>query len=159
RAVRAASGLLATTRQSADALRAVGSQAGSQAHVSWIYNGFDPNDFAGRAVAAEPRVGPFRLVFVGTLWTLTSVEPMVEAIRVFCRVTRAWAPDLERVVAGRRTPHQQDLIAGLKRLPCRLVEQPYIEHAAAVDLMCGADALCLLLSDLPGAGRVVPAKL
>jgi len=51
------------------------------------------------------------------------------------------------------------LIAGLKRLPCRLVEQPYIEHAAAVDLMCGADALCLLLSDLPGAGRVVPAKL
>src|SRR5262249_51986636 len=35
----------------------------------------------------------------------------------------------------------------------------YVSHADAIALMQSADALCLLLSDLPGADRVIPAKL
>jgi hypothetical protein len=36
---------------------------------------------------------------------------------------------------------------------------PYVEHAKAVELLGSADGVCVLLSDLPGIDRVVPAKV
>jgi glycosyltransferase involved in cell wall biosynthesis len=157
RAVRASSGLLATTRSSAESLRTLAQQAGSAAKVSWIYNGFDPEDF--HAPAEQPDAGRFRLAYVGTLWNLTNVAPLVEAVDRLAREQPALAGKLELVFAGRRTGPQSEQLARLRGLPCRLVEHPYLDHSAAVSLMRGAGALCLLLSDLPGAGRVVPAKL
>ena len=60
---------------------------------------------------------------------------------------------------GRRIGSQPALLAQLHGLPCQLIEYPYLEHSEAVAFMRESEALCLLLSDLPGAGRVVPAKL
>ena len=60
---------------------------------------------------------------------------------------------------GRRTAAQDEWLDQLGALPCRIVRQPYLDHDEALRLMRSADGLCLLLSDLPEAGRVVPAKM
>ncbi|HEX4611087.1 MAG TPA: glycosyltransferase [Urbifossiella sp.] len=158
--VRAAAGLLATTRSSAEALRALARSAGPRRPaVGWIYNGFDPDDFHADGPAERAAGGRFRLTYTGTLWNLTSVAPVVEAVRRLSVTHPDLAAGLEVVFAGRRVGAQADHVAALRGLPCTVVEHPYLDHAAAVRLMQGSQALLLLLSDLPGAGRVVPAKL
>jgi hypothetical protein len=99
------------------------------------------------------------LAYVGTLWNLTSVEPLVEAVLELGRRCPALARRLELVFAGRRTPAQQRILDRLREAPCRLVQHPYLDHQAALDLIRSADGLCVLLTAAPGAERVVPAKL
>jgi glycosyltransferase involved in cell wall biosynthesis len=159
RVVRQASALVATTRSSALALEAIRRRAGSSARVTWIYNGYDPEDFSGPLPSPAAPGGSFRLVYVGTLWEMTSVAPLVNAVSRLARHAPGQAGALELVFAGRRTAPQQQVIEGLRGLPCRVVEQPYVDHDKAVALLRSADALCALLSDLPGVGRVVPAKI
>ena len=159
RAVRTARGLVATTRSSAESLAAINRRAGGRARVTWIYNGYDPDDFERHRPQSAADGGRFRVSYVGTLWNLTSVAPLVEAVRRLSGERPDLAAGLELVFAGRRTAPQEDYLNALRGLPCRLVEHPYLDHGAAVSLMRGSGALCLLLSDLPGAGRVVPAKL
>jgi glycosyltransferase involved in cell wall biosynthesis len=157
KAVRAARALVATTRSSAAALEAVRDRAGSMAQVECIYNGYDPEDFPPEPIAWRP--GPYRLAYVGTLWKLTSVAPLVEAVARLAEHSPSLAADLELVFAGRRTAEQQQILDRLKGLPCRLVEHPYLDHSQALDLTRSADCLCVLLSNLPHAQRVVPAKI
>jgi glycosyltransferase involved in cell wall biosynthesis len=165
RVVRAASALVATTRSSARALEALRDRAGSDARVTWIYNGFDPDDLPNLR-ESRPKINSrsfmlttFRLAYVGTLWNLTSVIPLVEAVEVQAQRDPALLGKLELVFAGRRLGLQQRAVERLKALPCRVEEHPYVEHTQAVELVRSADGLCALLSDLPGAGRVVPAKV
>ena len=157
--IRAARGLIATTRFSAEALGALNRRAGGHARTAWVYNGFDPDDFDSHEPSARSEGGLFRLTYTGTLWNLTSVGPLVEAVKRIAATAPELVAGLELVFAGRRTGPQSEFLADLRRLPCRLVELPYLDHSEAVGLMRGSEALCLLLSDLPGAGRVVPAKL
>jgi glycosyltransferase involved in cell wall biosynthesis len=163
--VRAASALIATTRHSADALREIAKRSQRQPVVKSIYNGFDPDDFEtsshvnGHHNGATD--GPFRIAYVGTLWNLTSVEPLVEAVRKLAATNATLASRLELVFAGRRTAGQQQFLDRLRAdgPPCRLVEHPYLDHDAALKLVQDADALCVLMSDLPSAERVMPAKV
>jgi glycosyltransferase involved in cell wall biosynthesis len=159
RVVRAARALVATTRSSAQALDRVRLRAGSRARVTWIYNGFDPDDFNPSPAPPRDRSGVYRLAYVGTLWNLTSVAPLVEAVQQLCRSRPELASRLELVFVGRRMPAQQQILDRLHGLPCRLVEHPYLDHRAALELVRTADGLCVLLSDVPGAERVVPAKI
>jgi glycosyltransferase involved in cell wall biosynthesis len=159
RVVRAATALVATTQSSAQALEQVRTCAGSHARVSWIYNGYDPADFPSQPPVLEPSPDPYRLAYVGTLWTLTSAAPLVEAVRWLSRRQPALAEDLELVFAGRRVGLQEKIVAGLEGLPCRVVEHPYLDHSEVIHLLHAADGLCALLSDLPGVSRVVPAKI
>jgi glycosyltransferase involved in cell wall biosynthesis len=158
--VRTAAALVTTTQASANALEKVRRQSGGKAPVRCIYNGYDADDFR-----AEPAPRPsssesiFRLVYVGTLWNLTSAEALVAAIKQFCRAAPELASHLELVMAGRSLPSQDALLDQLKATPCRLVRHPYLAHAQAVGLMRSADALCVLLADVPGAERVMPAKV
>lgn len=158
--VRNAAALVATTQASAAALDKVRRQSRSNATVQCIYNGYDADDFrAEPASNASPSESIFRLVYVGTLWNLTSAEALVAAIQQFCRETPELASHLELVVAGRSLPSQDALLDQLKETPCRLARQEYLAHAQAVGLMRSADALCVLLADVPGAERVMPAKV
>jgi hypothetical protein len=159
RVVRAASALVGTTRRSAEALKQVRRSAGSKAAVTWIYNGFDAEDFPSPLPAGDPGNDPYRLAYVGTLWNLTSVRPLVEGVRRFAACQPDLARHLELLFIGRRTPEQQKFLDGLEGLPCRVVHQPYVDHSAAIDLLCRAGGLSVLLSDVPGAERVVPAKV
>lgn len=156
-AVRRASVLLATTEKSAQALDEVAQRAKAQVTSTWIYNGYDPADFAH--VVPEPKQeGRVRLVYTGTLWKLMSLEPLVRAVEQIAAEQPALASKLEIVIAGRRTPDQEALIAQLRELPCTVDDRPYLEHGQVLSLMASADALCLLLANLPGADRWVPAK-
>jgi hypothetical protein len=158
RVVRSADCLLATTRSSARALEALRDEAGSTAQVAWISNGFDADDFPPRPPARGGPPGPFRLAYVGTLWRLTSAAPLVSAVRLFAQRWPGLAGRLELVFAGRRTGEQQRLLDALHGLPCRVVEHAYLDHRVAIELVRSASAVCVLLADLPGAERVMPAK-
>ena len=157
--VRSARALLATTPGSARALERVRADARSGARVAWIYNGYDPDDFPPRGRAGRDSGGPCRLLYAGTLWNLTSVAPLVEGVHALTRNWPDLTPQLELVFTGRCTGAQEQLLERLQSLPCRVRRHPYLPHDQAVEQMAAADAACVLLADLPGAERVVPAKV
>ena len=179
--LRQASAVIATTGRSAESVRESVERAGSSATVSCIYNGYDAADFPNVANdslndsigdSVSPRAASdlkpeettpsderqLRIAYVGTLWNLTSIEPVVSAIEKLAAEDRQKAERIELVVAGRRTGAQDEILDRLESLPCRLVRESYVEHKRAIEIMNQADVQCLLLSDVPEAGRVVPAK-
>lgn len=159
RAARQARALIATTQASAEALDRIRCRAGGEARVSAIYNGFDPAEFRDGYRPSVANDGRFRLAYIGTLWNLTDVAPLVRAVRQLDQQQPHLAEQLELVFAGRRTPAQQALVDQLKTTRCHLVCQPYLDHDQAIELMHSSHQLCLLLSGCEGAGRVVPAKV
>jgi glycosyltransferase involved in cell wall biosynthesis len=158
RVVRAARALVSTTRSSAQALEKVRSAAGGTAEVTWIYNGYDPDDFPDASTNGAPSSERYRLVYVGTLWNLTSAAPLMDALRLLAARRPELARRVELVFAGRRIGSQSHVLDRLKDLPYQVLGYPYVPHSDAVNLLHTADALCVFLSDVPGAGRVVPAK-
>lgn len=160
--VRSSRALVATSRPSRDALRAVVERAGASCEVACIYNGYDAHDLehaAASPLAAPPADGRYRVSYVGTLWALTDVAPVVRALELLDRDRPDVAARIELVLAGRRVPAQDALLDRLEATRVRLVRHPYVDHAGAVGLLRSSDALALLLSDVPGAGRVVPGKI
>lgn len=156
-----ADAVVATTRRSAQSLRELTREAGGSARIRHLYNGFDAADLAGLPAAeskSEPGEPVLRLTYVGTLWNLTSVEPVVAAMERVAQTAPHLASRLELVIAGRRTAEQDLILDRLNGLPCRLRREGYVAHQTALRLMGTADELLLLLSDLPGAERVMPAK-
>jgi hypothetical protein len=159
--VRAARVLLATTQCSMRALEKLIGIAGCCTQAAFVYNGFDPEDFPSMVPPSKEQEDNrrYRLVYVGTLWNLTSVAPVVEAVKQLEQLNPDLAGRLQIEFAGRRTPEQQQLVELLRNSACCVVEHPYLDHHGAIKLMRSADGLCLLLSDLPGMERVVPAKM
>jgi glycosyltransferase involved in cell wall biosynthesis len=157
-ALRHGSAVIATSPRSAGALSTLSRRARSGASVTHIFNGFDPDDFRSSDQSAIPPDGTWRLVYTGTLYHLMSPEPLVRAIEALASIRPDLAARIELVFAGRHTPEQRQRLARLA-LICRLNTREYVSHAEAIGLMRSADAVCVLLSDLPGADRVIPAKL
>ena len=156
--VRQADALLATTTMSARTLESVCRDSGSRARVDCIYNGYDPADFAGAVPVTAPD-SRFRLVYTGTLWAATSIEPLVGAVARLKADAPELASLLDIIIAGRITHEQQRHVDALiSALPGRTRQLPYLAHSDVISLMQTADGLCLLLSDLPGITRVMPAK-
>lgn len=160
-AARAADTLLATTPSSRDALQQVIQRAYSTARADYIYNGFDSDDYQSKATEKKDYgngTHRYRLSYVGTLWNLNSVEPLVLAIEQLAAQTPQLLEDLELVFAGRRTDPQNEILNRLEHLPCKLVRLPFVEHQEAVQLMQTSDGLVLLNSNLPHANRIVSGK-
>jgi glycosyltransferase involved in cell wall biosynthesis len=158
RVLRTASGVVATTEASAESLRGRCREANAKAAVHCIYNGFDRDDFR-HIIPAERDSRLFRIVYMGTLWNLTSVAPFKEGVKTFSETRPDLARRLEVVFVGRRVGKQVALVEGLQQLPCRTVVQDYLEHSKVLGYLASADAALLLLSNASGAERVVPAKL
>lgn len=163
-AVRAADVLLATSPSSAAHLTEVAAAARSTARSTWIYNGFDSEDFQSNAALPREladdgsRADRFRLAFVGTLWNLNPIGPVVQAVQRLSESAPQLAERLELVFVGRRTPEQEQDLDRLESLPCRTIRLPFVEHAEAVAIMRDADALLLLNADLPHTHRIINAK-
>ncbi len=157
--LRRARAVIATSPQSAAVLERLCRRARSSASVSHIFNGFDPDDFRTVPTAA-PRASDatFRLVYTGTLYNLMSPEPLVAAIEALAKERPDLAGRIELVFAGRHAAEQSARLSRAGRV-CRLRTLEYVSHPEAIALMGSADALCLLLSDVPGADRIIPAKL
>jgi glycosyltransferase involved in cell wall biosynthesis len=160
--LRSADAVIATTQASTARLAQRASEAGANPIAECIYNGWDPGDLvdASSATAAvPPNPGKFRLVYTGTLWNLTSIAPVVEAVEHLALHHPSLAARLELVILGRKTPDQERLLARLDATSTTVYLPDYAPHAVALATMQSADALLLLLSDVPGAERVAPAKL
>ncbi len=172
--LRQASAVVATTGRSAESVTESVKRANGTATVSCIYNGYDSADFPvstrgtdvacpesnmdaskDSLVSTERRL---RIAYVGTLWNLTSIEPVVTAIEKLAVEDSEKAARIDLVVAGRSTAAQDEILDRLQTLPCRLIREGYVDHRKAIEIMRQADVQCLLLSDVPEAGRVVPAK-
>lgn len=158
-----ADAVVATTRASTanlgEKLKKFG-RAGTRTET--IYNGFDEEDFAAitsRAVDTPSSNFRFRLVYTGTLWNLTTIEPLVDAITALHQRAPNLVAKLELICVGRKTPEQSAILARLQDTGCRLELIDYCDHAKVLDWLKSTDAVCLLLSDVIGAERVVPAKL
>jgi glycosyltransferase involved in cell wall biosynthesis len=156
---RRASAIVATSEASARALEDSREARASKAPVVCLRNGFDPEDFEHVEPPNEPSCRRFRVVYTGTLWAHTSVEPLVEAVRRVCLERPDLGARLELVFAGRRTPAQEALLGRLAGLGVRLVTHPYLDHGSVIRLMRSADLLCSLTTDAPGAERFLNAKI
>lgn len=134
-----------------------------------IYNGFDADEFAhdtthdgGVGLHSESdssKQKRFRLLYTGTLWNLTTIEPLVEAIVKLNASAADLVSKLELICVGRKTTEQTAILERVRQTGCRLEMIDYCEHARVLEYLRTTDAVCLLLSDVPGAERVVPAKL
>jgi glycosyltransferase involved in cell wall biosynthesis len=160
--LRRADAIIATTCGSTARLQERARHAGSRAPAHCIFNGFDESDFSqlptDRAQGTIERTR-FRLVYTGTLWNLTTVEPLVRAIERLHSDMPELLQGLELVFVGRKTPDQIAILKRLEQTRCHVILRDYCDHSEAINLMSDADALCLLLSGVPGAERVAPAKL
>ena len=164
RCLKAADLVIATTPSSTAAIAELGLEARSRAASACVYNGFDPPDFPPLDQAAAPRAdyghgtGCFRLAFIGTLWALNPIEPLVAAIERLAQTAPQLLEHLELVLAGRRTTEQEAALDRLAALPCKLVRLPFVNHAEACGLMRSADSLLLLNADYPETHRIINAK-
>lgn len=158
RALKAANAVVATTKASAAELASQCRKANSEATVSCIYNGFDPDDLSQ---LSETRVASskLRIVYTGTLWKLTDISPLVLALESLARISTDLASRVELIVAGRRTPPQDAVLERLSGTGVTVVRHDYLPHGESLKLAATADQLLLLLANEPGAERVVPAKL
>ena len=161
--MRAADVLLATTPSSARSIAGTAALAGSTALATFIYNGFDPDDFPTSASPAQRvdygnGVDRFRLAFVGTLWNLNSIEPVVHAIERLSQTAPQLAAGMELLLAGRRTGDQEEILKRLDATPCAVTRLPFVSHSEAIELMQSADALLMLNSDRPQTQRIINAK-
>jgi len=162
RVVKAAQVLLATTPSSAAAIGRFAQTHGSSARSTFIYNGFDPDDYT----AAPVPVGPsrqhtqrrFRIAFIGTLWNLNSIQPVISALLRINTQNPELADEIELLVAGRRTPDQEEILDQLSTSRVQLTRMPFVSHPEAIELMHSADALLMINSDLPKAQQIINAK-
>jgi glycosyltransferase involved in cell wall biosynthesis len=106
-----------------------------------------------------PERGTYRLVYTGTLWNLTDIQPLVRGIEHLDRLHPELSRRLELVCVGRKTPEQLAVLDRLRNTSTRVVGIDYCDHSTALQWLRSSHGLCLLLSDVPGADRVVPAKL
>ncbi len=156
--LRHADAVIATTQASAATYRAKLAAVGNPASSHCIYNGFDPDDFTN-VETSKKSSDVFRLVYMGTLWNLTDIEPLVAAIEQLEATKPHALGRLELVCIGRKTAEQQRILDRVRRTNCRVEFRGYCRHEEVAGWLQSADALCLTLADVPGAERVVPAKL
>lgn len=156
--LRSAHSVVATTQASAASLRQRCAEAKANVDVSCIYNGFDVDDFLHLQPVDRNR-SLCRIVYTGTLWNLTSIAPFVDALRRLEVHSPELVERIEVVLVGRKVGGQLDQVQALRATRCQVVEHDYLDHTRALNILGSADAVCLLLSDVPGAERVVPAKL
>ncbi|QDU10913.1 glycosyltransferase family 4 protein [Gimesia aquarii] len=162
--MKASDAIVATTQASTERLLSRAHQFGTDAIGKCIYNGFDQDDFDLLEELDLPQRSSdtpkrFRIIYTGTLWNLTTVEPLVKAVESIHQVNPELLNKLEFQFIGRKTPEQLTLLERIHQTDCTLVTEEYCAHQEALKKMGTADALCLLLSDVEGANRVAPAKL
>ena len=124
----------------------------SKTRTETIYNGFAADEFESSSPAVKPSrtKSTVRLLYTGTLWNLTSIEPLVAAIERLNLRSPELVSKLELVCVGRKTPEQSAILNRVNQTGCRLELIDYCEHAKVLDWLQSTDAVCLLLSDVPG---------
>lgn len=127
---------------------------GDSAKFVVVPNGYDPADFEANAQVPN---NPVRtLVYTGTLTLDYPLEALYTALRTYCRAHGS----LKLVFAGRPAQEAKDALEALTReLPLSVEFKGYLPHAESVALLQGADALLLLIPELPNNRGILTGKL
>jgi len=159
--LRAASAVIATTKASTASLERAVLGSGGTARTACIYNGFDPDDFPPSAPSNSPPASGalLKIVYVGTLWNLTSMAPLGQALRLLAQRVPDLNARIQLVVAGRRTSEEQQHLDDLQAATGCVEQLAYLDHRAAIAVMHSADMLLVNLAGHAGVERVLPAKV
>jgi hypothetical protein len=122
--------------------------------VHAITNGFDPHDFPPNL--PPPCGDKFVLTYAGTVFKLTSPRGLLAAVRRLHADRPELARRLEVRFIGRIVDTELASFEGLE--PLGVTREPYLEHSAILHRLAASHAVTCLLSDLPGAERILPAK-
>lgn len=122
-----------------------------------ITNGYDEDDFKGLKRQRQPD-GKFRILYTGTVWKATSLEPFVKGVERLL-VDRPELKDVLSVrIVGRVVESERHYLEPLIRLGIIDIAG-YFSHDQVLQEMFDADLLLLTLSALPGAERIIPGKV
>jgi glycosyltransferase involved in cell wall biosynthesis len=120
--------------------------------MTFIPNGYDPEDFAGRLARAERE--RIRLACVGSFYREQTIGPVLEAFRELR--SESAAGDIELRLIGNLSGEQRRLLRpGDADF---LIDVGYLPHRAAVAEMRQADAVLLMTPATPRGRYCVPAK-
>jgi glycosyltransferase involved in cell wall biosynthesis len=123
--------------------------------VHTIPNGYDPDDFPGSL--PSPPQDRFVLSYVGTVFRLTSARGLLQAIRLLHEREPALARLLEVRFIGRIVETEVGAFEGMERFGVSRLG--YLDHQQAIAELAKSHAVLCLLDDVPGAGRIYPAKI
>jgi len=123
-----------------------------------ITNGFDEDDFSILQKQSENTTSDnLTIVYSGTVWKATSLQKFIAALSEVLQTVPEVRSILKFHLFGRvvdtelqslKTPQLEDIIQVFG----------YVEHEKLIIEMNKADILLLVLSDLPGAEKIIAAK-
>lgn len=151
RLVRCAAAVVTASPTHAEDLRRL--HGGPADKFVWLPNGYDLADFSPWPPAIAATDGKFNLLYTGTLFSVTSLRHLWEAMAML------WEDERSRfrvVIAGKCAGGEisDPQLPGLE-----VVEHGHLDHVEALAQMARAQALVLTLADMPGAWPVIPSKL
>lgn len=127
---------------------------GDATRFAVLPNGYDPADFD--AHAPVPRNAVRTLAYTGTLTLDYPLDALYAALRAYCTAHGA----LHLVFAGRPAAEAVQALTRLQgELPLTVDFKGYLPHTESVALLQSADALLLLIPDLPNNRGILTGKL
>jgi hypothetical protein len=122
--------------------------------ILFLPNGFDSADLPSSPVL--PPGDAFVMTYAGTVFRLTSLRGLVDALHLL----RARTPRLSRLlqvrIYGRVTPAEEATLAGTESLGIRRFG--YAPHTEVLAALAASHVNLCVLDEVPGAERVYPAK-
>lgn len=131
----------------------------AEGKIHTITNGYDPADFEGIDFFQEPEKADdsITILYTGTVWRATSFQAFLEGVRALANDGPTAARRLRLRIIGRIVQEELAVIDQLKRyIQVEILD--YLPHEEIFQEMLSADVLLLTLSDLPGAGKIIPGK-
>ncbi|MDA3936859.1 MAG: glycosyltransferase [Actinomycetota bacterium] len=125
-------------------------------HILTITNGFDPADFDGEVAARDNE--RFTVSYVGSFQGDIRPEPFLDAVKLAFEREPALSEDLRVRIAGSpRASLAEAIVTRKLEQTVRLVG--FVPHEQAIQEMRTADALLLVLADLPHLCPTLTGKL
>ena len=123
-----------------------------------ITNGFDEEDFVFNSEPHEKSENEIVIVYAGTVWKATSLQYFVDAIGIISRNAAANAPRIKVHIFGRIVESE---ILGVLSVGGQDIIKTfgYVDHKELMAILASSDILLLALSDLPGAEKIITAKV
>jgi glycosyltransferase involved in cell wall biosynthesis len=124
-----------------------------------ITNGFDEDDFVFDEQLQDAATSKeIVIVYSGTVWRATSLKNFIDSLQFFYPVMREYNRRFRVNIFGRIVESE---LLYIKSSEARGVVEvfDYVEHHKLMSIICSADILLLVLSNLPGAEKIITAKL
>ena len=123
--------------------------------VTAIPNGYDPDDFP----PGLPSPPPDRLVvtYAGTVFKLTSLRGLLDAVRALHAKEPELAKKLEVRIIGRVVDTELGFFEGTEALGVKRIG--YVPHEQVVSELSASHVVLCALDEVPGVERIYPAKI